>query len=305
MTFYRLWILTPDSWLLPKKTMALLGAHMSVAGGLHLAFARISRIGGQALQIFTRNQRQWHAAPVSHEEQRLFRAAWRDWGDWPVAAHNSYLINLASPDKEVRDRSVTALAAELERCAALAIPLLIMHPGSHGGDGVEPGLQRIVENLDQALARAANAGQVTVLLENTAGQGNTLGAEFAELAFILNHSADSSRLGVCLDTCHLFAAGYDFRTGRSYRQTMREFDRLIGIDRLRFLHLNDSIKGPGSRVDRHEHIGQGRIGVEGFRHFLTDPRFRDQPMTLETPKGKDLKEDMVNLQVLRDLLAGG
>jgi len=281
--------------------MALLGAHMSVAGGLHLAFSHIKKVGGQALQIFTRNQRQWHAAPITAEEQRLFRAAWRAWGDWPVAAHNSYLINLASSDKEVRDKSVTALAAELERCAALAIPLLIMHPGSHGGDGGEAGLQRLVENLDLALARAANAEQVTVLLENTAGQGNALGAEFAEIAFIINHSAHGSRLGVCLDTCHLFAAGYDFRTSKSYRQTMGEFDRLIGIDRLRFFHLNDSIKGLGSRVDRHEHIGQGRIGLAGFRHFLLDPRFRAQPMTLETPKGKELKEDMVNLQVLREL----
>jgi deoxyribonuclease-4 len=281
--------------------MALLGAHMSVAGGLHLAFSHIKKVGGQALQIFTRNQRQWQAAPITAEEQRLFRAAWRAWGDWPVAAHNSYLINLASPDKEVRDKSVTALAAELERCAALAIPLLIMHPGSHGGDGGEAGLQRLVENLDLALARAANAEQVTVLLENTAGQGNALGAEFAEIAFIINHSAHGSRLGVCLDTCHLFAAGYDFRTSKSYRQTMGEFDRLIGIDRLRFFHLNDSIKGLGSRVDRHEHIGQGRIGLAGFRNFLLDPRFRAQPMTLETPKGKELKEDMVNLQVLREL----
>jgi len=284
--------------------MALLGAHMSVAGGLHLAFSHIQKVKGQALQIFTRNQRQWQAAPITPEEQRLFCAARLEWGDWPVAAHNSYLINLASPDKAVRDRSVTALAAELERCAALAIPLLIMHPGSHGGDGVEVGLQRLVENLDLALATAAGAEQVTVLLENTAGQGNALGAEFTEIAFIINHSAHSNRLGVCLDTCHLFAAGYDFRTQNSYQRTMDEFDRLIGIDRLRFFHLNDSIRGLGSRVDRHEHIGQGRIGLEGFRNFLIDPRFQDQPMTLETPKGKDLKEDMVNLQVLRGLLAG-
>ncbi|MEW6517883.1 MAG: deoxyribonuclease IV [Thermodesulfobacteriota bacterium] len=281
--------------------MALLGAHMSVAGGLHLAFSRITQVGGQALQIFTRNQRQWRAAPISAEEQRLFQAAWRQWGDWPVAAHNSYLINLASPNLEVRDRSVIALAAELERCAALAIPLLIMHPGSHGGEGVAAGLERLVEHLDQALSRATGAEQVTILLENTAGQGNALGAAFAEIAFVLKHAAHSSRLGVCLDTCHLFAAGYDFRTRKSYRQTMDEFDRLIGLDRLRFFHLNDSIKGLGSRVDRHEHIGRGRIGLAGFRNFLSDPRFRDQPMTLETPKGKDLKEDMVNLQVLRKL----
>jgi deoxyribonuclease-4 len=279
--------------------MPLLGAHMSVAGGLHLAFARIREVGGQALQIFTRNQRQWRAAPVSAEEQVLFAAAWREWGKWPVAAHDSYLINLASPTKEVRDKSVAALADELTRCAALAIPFVIMHPGSHGGDGVAAGLSRMVEHLDRAFALAADAGQVMVLLENTAGQGNALGADLADIAFIINHAAHGRRLGVCLDTCHLFAAGYDFRTPAAYKQTMAEFDRLIGIDRLRFFHINDSKKGLGSRVDRHEHIGRGAIGLDGFRQLLTDPRFENHPMTLETPKGEDLAEDKVNLRVLR------
>ena len=272
---------------------------MSVAGGLHLAFARIGKVRGRALQIFTRNQRQWQAAPVSAEEQALFAAAWREWGPWPVAAHNSYLINLASPAKEVRDKSVAALAAELTRCAALAIPFVIMHPGSHGGDGIAAGRQRLVEHLDRALDLAPDADQVMVLLENTAGQGNALGADPADIAFIINHASHGHRLGVCLDTCHLFAAGYDFRTPAAYRQTMAEFDRLIGLDRLRFFHINDSKKGLGSRVDRHEHIGRGAIGLDGFRQLLTDPRFENHPMTLETPKGEDLKEDKVNLRVLR------
>ncbi len=283
--------------------MALLGAHMSVAGGLHLAFARIKKVEGKALQIFTRNQRQWAASPISPEEQRLFRAAWRDWGNWPVAAHNSYLINLASPAKEVRDKSVIALTEELERCAALDIPFLVMHPGSHGGDGSKAGLERLVKNLDQALAGAKNAGQVSILLENTAGQGNSIGADFAEIGFIIRHSSFGKRLGVCLDTCHLFTAGYDFRPLNGYQKTMEEFDRDIGIDRLRFFHLNDSIKDLGSRVDRHEHIGRGTIGLEGFKNLLTDPRFFNSPMTLETPKGRDLLEDKVNLRVLRALMA--
>jgi deoxyribonuclease-4 len=280
--------------------MPLLGAHQSIAGGLQLAFTRIRAVGGQALQIFTRNQRQWRAAPVTADERALFAAAWREWGPWPVAAHDSYLINLASPDREVREKSVVALADELTRCAALAIPFVVMHPGSHGGDGIAAGLARMVEHLDRALELAADAGQVMVLLENTAGQGNALGADLAELAFIINHSAHSPRLGVCLDTCHLFAAGYDFRTPAAYRKTMAEFDRLIGLERLRFFHVNDSKKGLGSRVDRHEHIGCGAIGLDGFRQLLTDPRFSGHPMTLETPKGEDLKEDELNLRVLRN-----
>lgn len=282
--------------------MALLGAHMSVAGGLHLAFARIKEVEGKALQIFTRNQRQWAASPISVEEQKLFRAAWRDWGNWPVAAHNSYLINLASPAKEVREKSVIALAEELGRCAALNISLLVMHPGSHGGEGTKAGLERIVKNLDQALAGAENAEQVSILLENTAGQGNAIGANFAEIGFIIRHSSFGKRLGACLDTCHLFTAGYDFRSDHGYQNTMEEFDHHIGIDRLRFFHLNDSIKDLGSRVDRHEHIGQGRIGLEGFKNLLTDPRFLNAPMTLETPKGLDLREDIINLRVLRELM---
>lgn len=281
--------------------MALLGAHMSVAGGLHLAFDRIRQVKGRALQVFTRNQRQWKAAPVSPEEKELFLAAWHDWGEWPVAAHNSYLINLASPKKEVLEKSVAALVAELERTAALGIPYLVMHPGSHGGAGVEEGLKRIVENLDKALLLAKDADRVMILLENTAGQGSALGADFAELGFLLNHSENSERLGVCLDTCHLFASGYDFRTQDTYQQTMEEFDRLVGIDRIRFFHLNDSKKELASRVDRHEHIGRGAIGEQGFRQLLTDPRFASHPMTLETPKGKELEEDRINLALLHKL----
>ncbi len=280
--------------------MPLLGAHESVAGGLHLAFARIREAGGDALQIFTRNQRQWKPKPVTEEEQTLFAAAWQETNGIPVASHASYLVNLASGKDELVKKSIAAFADELERCSLLNIDLLVMHPGSHGGDGVETGLQRFVHNLDQAIELADK--QVTVLLETTAGQGTGLGSQFEELAYIINNSKHSDKLAVCVDTCHIFAAGYDIRSQESYQETMAAFDKLIGIERIRFFHLNDSKKELGCRVDRHEHIGKGAIGVEGFRNLLNDPRFKDHPMTLETPKGKDLQEDRDNLTTLRGLL---
>ncbi len=281
--------------------MPFLGAHESVAGGLHLAFDRIRQVDGEALQIFTRNQRQWNPAPVSDEEQELFADAWQKCPDMPVASHASYLVNLASGKPDLVQKSIAAFADELQRCALLNIPLVVMHPGSHGGDGVETGLERFTNNLDLALERADN--EVTVLLETTAGQGTGLGSRFEELAAIIKASKHQEKLGVCVDTCHIFAAGYDIRSPESYQATMDEFDKLVGIERIKFFHLNDSKKGLESRVDRHEHIGQGEIGIEGFRNLLNDPRFANHPMTLETPKGKDLQEDRDNLAVLRGLLA--
>ena len=280
--------------------MPYLGAHESVAGGLHLAFDHIRSVGGEALQIFTRNQRQWKPKPVSEEEQILFTAAWQENKALPVASHASYLVNLASGKEELVEKSITTFADELERCQLLNIPFVVMHPGSHGGDGVERGLERFTKNLDIAINRTDN--DVSILLETTAGQGTGLGSQFEELAAILSSSANSSKLGICVDTCHIFAAGYDIRSPENYLQTMETFDQLIGIERIRFFHLNDSKKGLGSRVDRHEHIGKGAIGTEGFANLLNDPRFADHPMTLETPKGKDLQEDRDNLQTLRNLL---
>ncbi len=279
--------------------MPLLGAHESVAGGLHLSFDRIQEAGGTALQIFTRNQRQWNPSPVTKEEQSLFAAAWQKCTDMPVASHASYLVNLASGKPDLIEKSITAFADELKRCELLDIPLVVMHPGSHGGDGVETGIARFTENLDLALERADN--QVTVLLETTADQGTGLGSRFEELASIIAGSKYENKLGVCVDTCHIFAAGYDIRNAESYQATMAEFDNVVGIERIKFFHLNDSKKGLESRVDRHEHIGQGAIGLEGFRSLLNDPRFAHHPMTLETPKGKDLQEDRDNLAVLRSL----
>jgi deoxyribonuclease-4 len=282
--------------------MPLLGAHESVAGGLHLAFDRLRRAGGEALQIFTRNQRQWHPPPLTAEEAGLFQQAWKGIGALPVASHASYLINLASGKQELRDKSITAFAAEINRCARLAIPFVVIHPGSHGGDGVEAGLVRFAGALDLALMESEPG--VMILLETTAGQGTSLGSRFEELAGILARCRWPERLGVCVDTCHIFAAGYDIRTLPGYLQTMEEFDRLVGIETIRFFHLNDSKTPLASRVDRHEHIGQGAIGLRGFASLLNDPRFAGHPMIIETEKGDDLQEDRDNLAVLRGLIKG-
>ncbi|HBI15073.1 MAG TPA: deoxyribonuclease IV [Desulfobulbaceae bacterium] len=282
--------------------MPYLGAHESTAGGLHLAFARIASVGGEALQIFTRNQRQWQAPPLTGEEIALFRRRWEQTACMPVASHASYLINLGSGDHEQAARSVRAFAEELHRCDLLGIPWVVIHPGSHGGDGVKAGMARVVRNLDAAITVAGEKSTVRVLLETTAGQGSGLGSRFEELGWMISHSSFAGRLGVCLDTCHIFAGGYDIRTPAAYTRTMAAFDRAVGLERLYFFHLNDSKKDLGSRVDRHEHIGRGRIGLEGFRQLLNDPCFAVKAMTLETPKGNDLVEDKENLRLLRSLL---
>ena len=280
--------------------MPLLGAHMSIAGGLHLAFNRIRQVQGESLQIFLSNQRQWKTTPLTSEMVAEFRQHWEENNHLPVAAHDSYLINLASPDPVTLEKSVTAFADELQRAATLGIPFLITHPGSHLGDGVEAGLQHFVHNMDRAISRSKTS-TVTVLIENTAGQGTNLGSRFEEISFIIGESQYGDGLGVCFDTSHAFAAGYDLRTSETYDDTFFEFDQIIGLERLKFFHLNDSMRPLGSRVDRHQHIGKGEIGLEGFRLLLNDPRFQHYPMVLETPKGKALKEDKRNLKVLRSL----
>lgn len=282
--------------------MPLLGAHESTAGGLHLAFDRISDVGGKSLQIFTRNQRQWKAAPLKEEEISLFQEKWAAAGSMPVASHASYLINLGTNKKEMAKKSVAAFVDELQRSALLGIPFVVIHPGSHGGAGAEAGLAHVVNNLDAVFGQSGEAGPM-VLLETTAGQGTGLGSRFEELAWIVQNSRFPERLGVCVDTCHIFAAGYDIRTSEAYNTTFNEFEHTVGCRHIYFFHLNDSKKELGSRVDRHEHIGKGCIGLEGFRNLLDDPRFSSHPMTLETPKGKDLAEDRENLKILRSLLS--
>ena len=282
--------------------MPLLGAHMSIAGGLHLAFARIRKVGGEALQIFLGNQRQWKMVPLTKKMVETFRQQWQQNDRIVVAAHDSYLINLAAPDSAIAEKSVAAFSDELERAAALGISFVIAHPGSHRGQGVDTGLKTFVRNLDRAIT-GSKTFQGTVLIETTAGQGTNLGSTFEEIGFILSHSKYGGNLGVCFDTSHSFAAGYDFRTPKTYEQTFSQFDRIIGLERLKFFHLNDSKRPLGSRVDRHEHIGKGEIGLEAFRLILNDDRFHRHPMVLETPKGKDLREDKRNLRVLRSLIS--
>ncbi len=288
--------------------MPFLGAHMSIAGGLHKAVERIASIDGQALQVFTRNQRQWKAAPVTDEEAEAFRLAVANWGFAHVASHDSYLINLASPDPEVAAKSRKALADELVRCARLGIPMVVLHPGAHLGAGVAAGIAALTDNLDAAMEEAGavdqGSGAVRVLLENTAGQGSGLGSSFEELAEVMARSRHAQRLAVCLDTCHAFAAGCDLRTDEGYAATFETFDRTIGLERLRLFHLNDAKTDRGSRVDRHEHIGKGRLGLEPFRRLLNDPRFAGLPMVIETPKdeGERLELDRMNLKTLRELI---
>lgn len=284
--------------------MPLLGAHQSIAGGLHLAFDRIALVGGESLQIFTANQRQWKTKALTDEEIRRFRETWQRYPSMPVASHASYLINLAADEPDKAEKSITAFSEELFRCRQLGVSLVVIHPGSHGGRGIEAGLQSVNRNLDQVLIRSgALESELTVLLETTAGQGTSLGSRFEELGFLLGQSRYPQHLGVCVDTCHIFAAGYDIRHPETYSQAMASLREHIRLDQVQLFHLNDSQKGCGSRVDRHAHIGQGCIGLEGFRLLLNDEHFRHLPMTLETDKGPDLAEDIENLNRLRSLLS--
>lgn len=278
-----------------------LGAHMSIAGGVSRALERGHSIGCEAIQMFTKNQRQWKARPLDAEEIERFKLKQAETGIRPVVAHDTYLINLGSPDETRWQKSLQSYIIELERCEALSIPYLVMHPGSHLGSGEEAGLRCIAEGLNRTHAATAGFGVVT-LLETTAGQGTNLGYRFEQLAAIREMVEEAERVAVCFDTCHAFAAGYDLRTPEAYAETMAEFDRVLGLDLLRCFHLNDSKKGLGSRVDRHQHIGQGLLGLEPFRLLLNDPRFVHLPGLLETPKGPEMLEDVENLRVLRGLV---
>jgi deoxyribonuclease-4 len=273
---------------------------MSIAGGIYRAFERGARANCTTIQVFLKNSNRWEAKPLMEKDQVLFRQAQSMHQIHPILAHDSYLINLASPDDRLYLKSIKAFIEELKRAAFLGIPYLVLHPGAHTGSGVEAGLSRVVHALNQAMNTVAPS--VMILLENTAGQGSCLGCRFEHLADILERIDDAERVGVCLDTCHLFAAGYDIRTEKGYRDTIREFDRLVGIDSIRAFHVNDSKKDLGSRVDRHCHIGQGFMGLEAFRCLVNDRRFTKIPKILETPKGPDLEEDRMNLATLESLV---
>jgi len=279
-----------------------IGAHMSISGGLHLAFQRGEEVGCTAMQVFTKNASQWRAKPISDEDARLFREAWAKSPIGPVIAHDTYLINLAATDDEKWAKSKAAFADELVRCSLLGIPGLVMHPGSHLGEGEEAGIAKVAQAFREIFAEAPD--DVTVLIENTAGQGTNLGWRFEHLAQIME-LVPEGRFGVCFDTCHALASGYDLTSAAAYAATMEEFDRLIGVDRIQAFHVNDSKKGLASKVDRHEQLGEGAVGVEGFRALMQDERFVSVPKILETPKGESNEWDLRNLALLRELAGEG
>ena len=281
--------------------MMRLGAHESISGGLHKAFDRAWSVGCDAVQIFVKPNRSWAVKPLTEEDIAHFKSKAQETDIRPVVAHASYLLNLASPKEDLWQKSRDTLIVELERCEALDVPYLVLHPGSHVGSGEEAGLKRVAQALGEV--QAATPGfRARILLETTAGQGTNLGYKFEHLAWLIEHAPEGERLGVCLDTCHVFAAGYELRAAEGYEATMEKFDRIISLARLKALHLNDSKGDLGSRKDRHEHIGQGYIGLEGFRNLLNDPRLEGLPGLLETPKSNDLHEDRENLVVLRELV---
>lgn len=296
--------MTTDPSSKPILHPPLFGVHVSAAGGPHNAILQARQLRCDCLAMFVKNQRQWSARTLDDEQVMLFKRAMNDGGELPVIAHASYLLNLATNDPVVRDRTVDALAEELTRCDQLGIGFLVVHPGAAGDSPRPDALGRIAQTLDEVHQRRRD-GACMVLLETTAGQGTTLGRQFAEIADILAHVRSRDRVNVCLDTCHLFAAGYDIRTAKGYEATMTELDRTIGVPAVRCIHVNDSVKPLGSRVDRHAHIGQGCIGLGGFRNFVRDPRWSGIPMILETPKGEDDRGrdyDRLNLQRLRRMV---
>ncbi|HBH51047.1 MAG TPA: deoxyribonuclease IV [Planctomycetaceae bacterium] len=283
--------------------MPPLGAHMSIAGGYHRAVEAAAELGMDCVQIFTKNNNQWTGKPLTDSDIAEFRATLDRTGVTLPCSHDSYLINLASPDPALWQKSLEAFIIELERAEALGCIGVVMHPGSHVSSTADEGLAKIIEALNQA-HRATRGVKVQTWLETTAGQGTNLGWRFEELQHILGGLQEPERTGVCVDTCHIFAAGYELETPETYAATFDEFDRRIGLNRIRAFHLNDSVKGLGSRVDRHARIGGGQLGLEPFRLLLNDPRFTTIPMYLETPKGEEEGEqlDAINLRTLRALI---
>lgn len=287
-----------------------LGAQMSTAGGLYTAFQRGQDATCDSMLIFTKSNRQWKAKPLTDEDVTAYKEAAANFSHiHPVAVHASYLINIASPDDDLWEKSYQALKVEVERAGLLGIPLLTFHPGSHMEGTVEEGLAKIAVGLKRVVAETADsAPHTTICLETMAGQGTHLGHRFEHLATILEQASADSRLGVCFDTCHVLAAGYDIRTPETYAATLSEFDRVIGLDYIKCFHFNDSKHELGSRKDRHEHIGQGFIGQQGFANFVNDSRWANHPAHLETPKTEkddddnEIDMDVENLKVLRGLV---
>jgi len=288
-----------------KKAMThkgpLLGAHMSIAGGVDNAVLQGKEVGCDTVQLFTKSSRQWVSKPLGKDEIARFHRAKKETGLNTVVAHDSYLYNFAAPDDVLRKKSVAGLIDEMERCEALGVMYLIAHPGAHVGTGEEAGIQTIAKSIDE-MHSACPGYETKLAIEITAGQGSNLGYRFQQVRQIIDASKNSDQLRVCFDTEHAFAAGYDLRTTEGYERTFAEFDETIGLGLLVAFHLNDAKKDLGCRVDRHEHIGKGFIGLEAFRLLMNDKRFWGLPMCLETPKSDDCHEDRENLAILRNLL---
>jgi deoxyribonuclease-4 len=274
---------------------------MSIRGGASMAVERARSIGCTAMQVFVKNNMQWFARPLTPEEIRAFLDHVQRGELFSVFGHANYLINLAATNPQFHANSIRALAEELVRADQLELPFLVLHPGAHLGAGEEAGLKKIADSVDEVFRKIPKV-KTKIALEITAGQGSCVGHRFEHLAHIIANVREPERLRVCLDTAHLFAAGYEISSKSGVRKTFHEFDRVIGRNRLVAIHVNDSKTGRGSRVDRHEHIGKGRIGLDAFRFIMRSPRFRKIPKVLETPKGKDLAEDVTNLKTLRRLV---
>lgn len=284
--------------------MLLLGSHVSVSGGVFTAYERAARIGCTSMQIFVKNANQWAAKPLSDDDIRAFRDAAAQSTVSPVVAHAAYLINLCAGNPDILKKSRAAYEDELRRCEALGIHALVFHPGSHGGTGEEGGIRSIAESLNGIHDRTKGF-RVLTTLETTAGQGYAVGYRFEHLRSIIDLVKDQDRMAVCIDTCHLFAAGYPVQTPEGWETTMSEFESVIGLRRLAVIHVNDSKKPFGSRLDRHEHIGKGLIGNEGFRSLMNDSRLERVPKILETEKSEDMHEDVENMETLKKLIRKG
>ena len=284
----------------------MFGSHLSIAGGLQNALIDAGRLGMDCVQVFTANQRQWKTKDISDEQVRVWRGERERTGIGEVVSHDSYLVNLASPTGENRDKSIALFRRELERCEALGIPSVVAHPGAHLGDGDEKGIKRIAKALDR-VHKDLRGFSVVTCLESTAGQGTTIGWRFEHLRRIIDTVKDPSRLGVCLDTAHLIEAGYDLTGAAGCRAVLREFDDVVGLGLVRVWHLNDSKTAMGSRVDRHEHIGHGHVSLGAFEVIVNHPKFKKVPKILETAK-EDSPDgtpwDVINLRVLRGLVRG-
>ncbi len=280
----------------------LVGAHMSIAGGVYNAITRGQGCGCDTIQIFSKSNNQWRAKELTDEDIGKYRELKRATGISPVVIHDSYLINLGASDEGLYKKSLEAFYIEMQRAEALDVPYLVMHPGAHVGAGEQVGLKRIAQGIN-SLHDRTKGFKTMITLETTAGQGSQMGYRFEHIAKLMEMIKEPDRIGVCLDTCHIFAAGYDIRTESVYKKTMKELNDTVGIKKIKVIHVNDCKKGLGCRVDRHEHIGQGGIGLEAFRLLMNDDRFEKIPKILETPKKKDGDDyDMINLATLRGLV---